>query len=128
MRTRLPARLISLAALLPLLALAVSGFGYSRYRCSFTGVASEEACCPGEDASDAPVVSAASCCDHERGDIVHPPVEAAPSTTSVALAPAAQPHDLLVSPAVRVLPHGRTTDALGPPGPSLRLVKQSFLI
>jgi hypothetical protein len=130
MRTRLSARLVSLAALLPLLALAVSGFGYSRYRCTFTGVAAEESCCPAEDAPDAPVVSAASCCDHESAEVVRPPAETAPtSTTFAALTPALI--SFVVLPpvlAARVPASVRATSALGPPSAPLVVLKQSFLI
>jgi hypothetical protein len=128
MRSRLSARLVSLAALLPLLAFAVSGLGYSRYRCTFTGVASEESCCPAEDAPSTPVVSAASCCDHEHAETVRPPAETASAQTLAALPPVALPRGLVDAPVARAATPERLVDALGPPRPPLRLVKQSFLI
>ena len=56
MRSRLAERLVSLAALLPLLAFVVAGIGYDRFRCTFTGEVSEMGCCPAEDPPAAPVV------------------------------------------------------------------------
>jgi hypothetical protein len=128
MRSPLPARLVSLAALVPLLMLAVSGFGYSRYRCVFTGVASEESCCPAEDAPATPVVNAASCCDHEHAEVVRPPAETPSSPVLADLAAVTCPSGFVVAPVAPAAAPARLIDAVGPPQPPLRLVKQSFLI
>jgi hypothetical protein len=129
MRSRLAERLVSLAALLPLLAFVVAGIGYDRFRCTFTGEVSEMGCCPAEDPPAAPVVSGASCCDHETALAVRVPAEpapahalAAPEVFAVALparfAPGPAPAATFAPPAP-----GRA-----PPRPPLVLVKQSFLI
>jgi hypothetical protein len=132
MRRRQTARFISIAALLPLLALAVSGVGYSRFRCAFTGAVSdvsEPGCCPAEAPPAVPTLSSSSCCDHESGQVVRPPAETAGPEASCAPAPA-----LLASTAV-VPPSGGTgiarffrVEILRHPRLPLLLLKRSFLI
>jgi hypothetical protein len=121
-------RLIGLTALVPFLMLAISGFGYSRVHCLFTGHLGDDtaACCPAESAPETSVLRAASCCAREGAAITHPPAEAASplrllatETSAIAVAP----------PAPRVWLHRDPTAVPNdlPPGPSI-LLKQSFLI
>jgi hypothetical protein len=126
MRARLRARLVSLAALLPLLVVAVSGYGYDRMRCAFTGTVMEEGCCPSEDAPATPVLNGASCCDHESARTVRLPAEA-PAPVAVAdLSSVALPEvGVLPPPAAPLFAPRAVSHA--PPTP-LVLVKQSFLI
>jgi hypothetical protein len=127
MRPRTHARFVSLAALLPLLVVAVSGFGYDRMRCTFTGEVSESGCCPTEEAPATPAINGASCCDHESARIVRLPGEAAAPPVVAALSAA-------VLPQVGVLPVPSAPAAApravshAPPPTPLLLVKQSFLI
>ena len=130
MRSRLTARVIGLAALLPLLVMAVSGLGYDRFRCAITGEvseASDESCCPAADPPSMPVANGASCCDHESARPVRLPGELSTSPALaldlVALAPAilAPPAPAPASPAPRATAHA-------PPRPPLVLLKHAFLI
>jgi hypothetical protein len=122
------ARLVSLAALLPLLACAVAGIGYDRFRCVFTGEVSEDdGCCPAEDASATAVMKGAPCCERETAQHVHPPVE--PTTPAVDYA--AAPAQLSLGTPLGPLPARRlaaAADAPRPPPAPLHLLKQSFLI
>jgi hypothetical protein len=128
MRSRLTARVIGWAALLPLLAMAFAGQGYDRFRCAFTGEVSAAGCCAGGEAPAGPAANAASCCDHESARPVRVAAEppsprlaasqlAAP--VSAASAPPAQPAAAALAP---------RPGAQAPPSPPLLLVKQSFLI
>ena len=128
MRARLSTRVIGLAALLPLLVVAVSGLGYDRFRCAFTGEVTEAGCCPVHDAPAAPVVSAASCCDHESARVERAPAEpAAPRDVAFAApALAARGPALALAPAPRA--DAPRAGAQAPPSPPLLLLKQSFLI
>jgi hypothetical protein len=129
MLPRWTARLVSLAALLPLLALAVAGGGYDRFRCAFTGEVTETGCCPAEDPPVQPVANAASCCDHESGRVERAPAE---ETAAHAVAVPAYALATTVGDAGPALPPARAgaphASAQAPPSPPLRLVKQSFLI
>jgi hypothetical protein len=127
MRARVRNRVISLAALLPLLVVAVAGFGYDRMRCTFTGEIMAEGCCPSEDPPATPTLNGASCCDHESARTVRLPSEA-PAPSAVA------DLSLVALPEVGVLPAPvapsfapRAVSHAPPPTP-LVLVKQSFLI
>ncbi|HVX96436.1 MAG TPA: hypothetical protein VHK47_16095 [Polyangia bacterium] len=129
MRSRLAGRLVSLAALLPLLAFVVAGIGYDRFRCTFTGEVSEMGCCPADDPPAAPVVTGASCCDHETALRLRVPVEPAPARElapldvfAVALPAPFTPEP---APAATFAP---PAPGRAPPRPPLVLVKQSFLI
>jgi hypothetical protein len=129
MRPRLPERLISLAALLPLLAFVVAGIGYDRFRCTFTGEVSEMGCCPAEDPPAAPAVSGASCCDHEIARVVRVPAEPAPAREVAALDALALPLPALFAPApAPAATFAPPAPGRAPPRPPLVLVKQSFLI
>jgi hypothetical protein len=125
------ARLVSLAASLALLACAVSGMGYDRFRCAFTGhvsdVSDEDECCPAEDASPTPAVKAAPCCERETARSAQPPVEPTPS--HVQLEATATPQGLAAPPAAAP---ARTMTAAAvasrPPPAPLHLLKHSLLI
>jgi hypothetical protein len=127
------ARLVSLAALLPLLVVAAAGIGYDRLRCRATGVvetaeADGDGCCPAEESPSTPVVRDARCCDRETAAVSHPPAEPNAAHTPFE---AAVPHLL-----VALLPLGepaatnlaRAAKTTRPPPTPLILVKQSFLI
>src|SRR4051794_39930859 len=90
-------RLVGLTALLPLLVVAVAGFGYDRFRCAFSGEITDMACCPHDEAPDAPAVpvaNAASCCDHEVATVVRAPAEVPGVRIVVLAAPVALPRTL----------------------------------
>jgi hypothetical protein len=129
MRSRRTSRLVSLAALLPLLA-AVAGVGYDRFRCTFTGEVSETGCCPSAapPRAGAPaVVDAASCCAHETAHAAQVPAESCARPLlllDVAAARPQVPARLAISAAVFT----RLARAQAPPRPSIVLLKQSFLI
>jgi hypothetical protein len=128
MRLRLKTRVITLATLLPLLAAAVAGLGYDRFRCAFTGEVSESSCCPAEDAPTLPVASGASCCDHESARSVRVPAEASSPTIAaldLRLLPLGEAAPPVARPTAALPP---PTRAHAPPSPPLLLVKQSFLI
>lgn len=127
MRARSTARLVSLAALVPLLALAVSGSGYDRFRCVFSGLVSEDGCCPAEEAPATPVVNGASCCDHESARPVKVAAEAAAPSLVAALTFAPLSHVALSALPERASPAPRAAAQAPPPTP-LRVLKQSFLI
>jgi hypothetical protein len=132
MRRHPIARVISLAVLLPLLALAVSGFGYDRFRCAFSGEVSdvsEPGCCPAEDPPAVPIVGAASCCDHESAQVVRPPAEIAGSRVAQVSAPGL-PVSCACLPVARPAPVSRLVriEVNRLPHPPLLLLKQSFLI
>lgn len=121
-------RVICLAALVPLLMLAVSGFGYSRVRCLFTGQALDTTCCPPEAAPTTSVLRAASCCAGEGGSIVHPPAEA-PSPPAPLLASRFAVADVFPPPPS--LPHHRvrrTAPSADDHATPILLLKQSFLV
>jgi hypothetical protein len=127
MRSRFSSRLVSLAALLPLLTLAVSGLGYDRFRCTFTGEVSEVSCCSSDEAPALPAASA-SCCDHEGARAVRVPAEARSPREAIVARPALVTVVRLAptSPARATL--APRADAQAPPSPPLRVLKQSFLI
>jgi hypothetical protein len=129
MRARTHARIVSLAALLPLLVVALSGFGYDRMRCLFTGEVSElgMGCCPSEEAPTTPSVSAASCCDHESARTVRLPAEATAPRVVVELAADALP-EAGVLPAPEAPAFAPRAVSHAPPPTPLVLLKQSFLI
>jgi hypothetical protein len=125
-------RLVSLAALLPLLVVAAAGVGYDRLRCRFTGLveandAAGDSCCPDEPSSATPVIREARCCDRETAAIAHPPAE--PSTVHAAFETPIVSAPLALfspgAPAARAAVDAATPRA--PPTP-LRIAKQSFLI
>jgi hypothetical protein len=130
MRVRSAHSFVTFAALLPLLVVAVSGQGYDRMRCMFSGQVSELSeggCCPAEDAPAMPVASGASCCAHESARTVKLPAEAAAPRLTAAPVIAVLPE--LGSLPARVAPSSapRAISQAPPPIP-LVLVKQSFLI
>lgn len=127
MSPRTKARLISLAALLPLLIVAVAGPGYDRLRCAFSGEITDMSCCPAQDPPAGPVANAASCCDHESARVVKLPAEVAPSATTVAIEAPSLPSLPELVPAAAPIVAPRATSQAPPPTP-LILVKQSFLI
>jgi hypothetical protein len=123
-------RWLSLAALLPLLALAVSGFGYDRSRCLFSGEVMAGDCCASDDTGSGPAMEAV-CCQHETVSFVRPPAEASGRTSA----------PLLAAVPVAILPaRAALGEEAAPPAPAwgaalLRppavcpiLSKQSFLI
>src|SRR5688500_18447021 len=91
-------RLTALAALLPLLVVAVTGLGYDRFRCAFSGQITDMACCPQEDTPALPVVNAASCCDHEVARVVRAPAELSGPRAVALDAPATTPRAFAVAP------------------------------
>jgi hypothetical protein len=126
-------RLVSLAALLPLLVVAAAGVGYDRLRCRNTGqVESAEmadaGCCPAEEGPATPVLRDARCCDRETAEANHPPAEPTAGHAPFEAPPA--PSVLAVlPPAAPALPNlARAARATRPPPTPLLLVKQSFLI
>jgi hypothetical protein len=121
------ARFVSLAALLPLLVLAVAGPGYDRLRCMFNGEVSEAGCCPLEEAPATPVVHAGSCCAHESARVVRLPAELAPPRADAAAAPPAVAVLTELAPVVSAVRAAPATSQEPPPTPIL-LAKQSFLI
>jgi hypothetical protein len=130
MRARARARIVSLAALLPVLVVAVSGFGYDRMRCMFSGQVSqisEGGCCPTEEAPALPSASGASCCAHESARTVRLPAEAAAPTFTAELTAAVLPEvGVLPAPSAPAFAPRAVSNA--PPPTPLVLVKQSFLI
>ena len=128
MRARAHARLVSLAALLPLLIVALSGFGYDRMRCTFSGAVSEDGCCPAEDAPATPVANGASCCDRESARTVEAPAEVAPPTFFAVEALASLSAPVTLAPPTTRATLAPRTAAQSPPPTPLILVKQSFLI
>jgi hypothetical protein len=130
-RARLTPRLVSLAALLPLLAFAMSSVGYDRFRCAFSGEVSEDGCCPGDvDAGPAtPTLVNASCCDHESARPVKVPALSSDARHAVAidLPPVAPQLAACFAPAdgARI---PRPASSHAPPPTPLLLLKQSFLI
>jgi hypothetical protein len=128
-RARLTPRLVSLAALLPLLAFAVSSVGYDRFRCTFSGQVSEDGCCPSDDAPATPTLVSASCCDHESARPVKVPALSSDARHAVAidLPPVAPQLASLLAPrdAARL---SRPASSHAPPPTPLLLLKQSFLI
>ena len=128
MRARTRARLVSLAALLPLLVVAVSGFGYDRMRCAFTGEVSESGCCPSEEAPVTPAINGASCCDHESARTVRLPGEAAAPRADLPLSTVAVLPEIGLLPAPATPASAPRAVSNAPPPTPLVLVKQSFLI
>jgi hypothetical protein len=125
-------RLVSLAALLPLLVVAAAGIGYDRLRCRYTGLVetaeTEDGCCPAEDAPATPVVREAPCCDRETAAVTHPPAEPTAGHAPFEAPPAPSVLALL-PPAAPALPNlARAAKTSRPPPTPLLLVKQSFLI
>jgi hypothetical protein len=130
------ARLVSLAALLPLLVVAAAGVGYDRLRCRATGLvetATAEGqegggCCPAEESPATPVVRDARCCDRETAAVSHPPAEpnGAHGPFEV-LAPLALV-TLLPPPTPAATNLARAAKTTRPPPTPLRVIKQSFLI
>lgn len=127
------ARLVSLAALLPLLVVAAAGVGYDRLRCRYTGVVEAAAtdgggCCPAEESRSTPVVRDARCCDRETAAVSHHPAE--PNSTHAPFeAPSPRALVALLPPdAPAATSFARAAKAARPPPTPLRLTKQSFLI
>jgi hypothetical protein len=127
------ARLVSLAALLPLLVVAAAGIGYDRLRCRYTGIvetagSADEGCCPAEESPATPVVRDARCCDRETAAVSHPPAEPNAAHAPVE-APAPQPLVALLPPEAPASTNlARAAKATRPPPTPLRVIKQSFLI
>jgi hypothetical protein len=128
-RSSISKRLVSLAALLPLLAFAASGVTGAHCHCALTGAViygADDDCCAGEDAPSSPVVSAPRCCEREAANVVRPPVEPTapvPLLSCVEL-PAAAP--LLAPPPTSAsVP---TAASFSGPRPPLLVLKQSFLL
>lgn len=129
------ARLVSLAALLPLLVVAAAGIGYDRLRCRATGLVETttaagegDGCCPAEESPSTAVVRDARCCDRETAAVSHPPAE--PNTAHgpfEVLAPLALV-TLLPPDAPAATNLARAAKATRPPPTPLRVIKQSFLI
>jgi hypothetical protein len=127
------ARLVSLAALLPLLVVAAAGVGYDRLRCRDTGLVEtaetgDDGCCPAEESPATPVVRDGRCCDRETASVSHPPAEpnAAHGPFEV-LAPL--PLVTLLPPSPPAAAHlARAANTTRPPPTPLRVIKQSFLI
>jgi hypothetical protein len=127
MRARIHARIVSLAALLPLLVVAVAGTGYDRMRCTFSGEVSE-GCGPSEEQAPAtPALNGASCCSHESARTVRLPAEAVAPQLVASLATTVLPElGVLPAPAAPAFAPRAVSNA--PPPTPLVLVKQSFLI
>lgn len=78
-------RIVSVAALLPVLLFAVGGTSFASWRCQFDGIARAACCCPEQKATSdeqsrtpsGPMISAPACCDREEAH-----VEKAPSDLS----------------------------------------------
>ena len=122
-------RWVGLAALLPMLVLAVSGLRWNQFRCLMSGVVSEDRCCGSageEDAPAMPVVSAVECCQHEVVVAARPPSELPAAQIVSAPAPAAVSIALAIAPA----PAAAALAAAAPPRPKspLVLLKRSLLI
>jgi hypothetical protein len=127
-------RLAGVAALLPLLLVAVSVGRYSQFRCVFTGAVSVEPCCPGEETAS-PVteprpetLSAASCCTHETVEVAKVPSEGASPSHHEAGVPVGALAALLDAAPLSSgagLP-ARRADA--PARPPILLVKRTLLI
>lgn len=138
-------RSIALAALAPLLIVAVSAGRFSQFRCLMTGLASESPCCPGlmaaaahdgaERTAPSDVLAAEDCCSREDVEIARVPATAASTSASV---PATAGSDDAGVPATHLSPIVVTVPAPGrvvahaaafqPPRPPLLLTKRSLLI
>jgi hypothetical protein len=132
MRTRVSrclARWVGLAALLPMLVLAISGPRWNQFRCLMSGLVTEDRCCGSPDEVDPPAmptVSAVDCCRHEVVVASRPPSE--PIGMKVISAPTADVAQVGI--AFSPQPVGAPVDAAVPPRPKspLVLLKRSLLI
>jgi hypothetical protein len=127
--SRLLSRSVGLAALLPMLVLAVSGVRWNQFRCLMSGLVSEDRCCgsPGEGEPPAmPVVSAVDCCQHEVVVVSRPPSEL-PVAKVISAPPLGA---ALVAPVFAPEPAGFVVAAAVSPRPKspLVLLKRSLLI
>jgi hypothetical protein len=122
-------RWLGLAALLPMLVLAISGPRWNQFRCLMSGLVTEDRCCgsPGEVEPPAtPVVSAVDCCRHEVVVASRPPSELA--GVKVISAPPVDATPVAI--AFSREPVRASVDAAVPPRPKspLVLLKRSLLI
>jgi hypothetical protein len=108
MRLGVIRRLLTLAALLPLVVLSSSGGGSSLFRCQLTGVVSAHSCCPEEASGDSAqaVIAPADCCTRETNAFSRP----------VAEAPAARGEAVTV--VIVAVAGGPALSALPPPAPA----------
>jgi len=129
---RPPHRSIAVALVAPMLALAVSAYGFVGLRCRVTGMVSIATCCPQPDGEKVPEQSSVAdpgCC--ERLVIVNAKpaaARAAEAQHAVAHLPAIAPRRVETPTLVgfqRFAPNGDPPDVFRPP---LRLLHRSLLI
>jgi hypothetical protein len=111
--------------LLPLVVFA-SSFAHDLMRCRVTGTIVMTCACPDAEAPTGPTVGQQGCCERQVIEAISTGrEEASPVVVPVPILVAAR-----IEPPVRRLPIGRLSAAakFSPIGPSLVLIKQSFLI
>ncbi len=126
-------RILSAAALVPVLMFAFSGTSSAAWRCQYDGIARPECCCPKKvrstDATSA--MSAGDCCDVEKSSFAKAPTDLPRNQATAIVSPAllSTPVAVLVQDPLRGLRAFRHVPQERPPGgPALLLQKRSFLI
>jgi hypothetical protein len=126
-----------LAALVPLVLLALAVPGQAWTRCRITGQALESCCCPGDDEADAPSPAAAlrteDCCERIAPPDAPPAAELQRAGAADPVAPAARAVAAFEAIAPLLAEPGLVSwgwQRHGPPrgGPSLVVLKRAFLI